>query len=135
MAVCVTELGVRAPGFAYRTFDPVHHRRGVARGASSLNGHNSLLGALFLGICLAITVLMPDQAAASTQVKEIQTLLNDLGYDAGRADGLMGRKTRKAIRTFQRDEGLPINGRPSRGLVEALQTAVARAAEIGRAHV
>ncbi len=44
-------------------------------------------------------------------VAEAQRWLNLLGYDAGPSDGLSGRQTRAALRTFQRDQGLEVNGR------------------------
>ncbi len=40
----------------------------------------------------------------------IQTLLAELGYAAGPADGLMGQRTRAAIRKFQQDKGLAVTG-------------------------
>lgn len=50
----------------------------------------------------------------------IQRSLNELGYDAGVADGLMGVRTRTAIRDYQSDHGLYIDGRPSEALREHL---------------
>ncbi len=44
-------------------------------------------------------------------VAEAQRRLNLLGYDAGPPDGLAGPRTRAALRTFQRDQGLEANGR------------------------
>lgn len=43
-------------------------------------------------------------------VKEIQKRLNELGYASGQADGIIGVKTLKAIRKFQRDYNLMIDG-------------------------
>jgi hypothetical protein len=54
-------------------------------------------------------------------VRRVQTLLTDLGYEPGPADGLMGRRTAAAIRGFQRQEGLSVDGRLSSNLVAALQ--------------
>ncbi len=45
-------------------------------------------------------------------VRDIQTHLNTLGYDAGPADGILGAKSRAAIRGFQKVHGLAVNGRP-----------------------
>lgn len=61
----------------------------------------------------------------SYSVKNVQALLNQLGYDAGTADGMMGLKTRNAIRTFERDVQLPVTGEPSRMLFQRLQQAAA----------
>ena len=55
-------------------------------------------------------------------VRDIQTMLSELGYDPGPADGVMGRRTRSAIRTYQLHSDLAINGQPSQGLRKALAT-------------
>jgi len=43
-------------------------------------------------------------------VKEMQLLLNQLGYEAGVADGLAGKVTRQAVQDFQVDHGLSVTG-------------------------
>ncbi|GAB5412861.1 MAG: lytic murein transglycosylase [Congregibacter sp.] len=50
-----------------------------------------------------------------------QTALNALGYDAGAPDGLVGRKTRAALREFQLARGLPADGYPGDDTLFALQ--------------
>jgi|GEM_PF-316549 len=47
----------------------------------------------------------------SQSLKRYQKTLNTLGYNAGRPDGLSGRKTRSAITNFQKDYGIPANGK------------------------
>lgn len=42
--------------------------------------------------------------------KKIQQKLNELGYSCGVADGIMGTKTRNAIKNFQKDHGLTVDG-------------------------
>lgn len=49
-------------------------------------------------------------AAAGVDVKAAQEKLNELGYGAGAADGIIGPRTRGAIRTFQEQNHLPITG-------------------------
>jgi hypothetical protein len=66
---------------------------------------------------------VPLKPTADPTVKAAQERLNELGYDAGPADGLMGGKTRAAIAAFQRDRGLPIDGKASSSLVETLNQA------------
>jgi len=46
------------------------------------------------------------------KVKRAQSLLRANGYAPGPADGLMGRKTRQALKRFQADNGLPTTGAP-----------------------
>lgn len=43
-------------------------------------------------------------------VKQIQLLLLYLGYDPGDPDGILGKNTRGAIRAFQEDNGLTVDG-------------------------
>ena len=46
-------------------------------------------------------------------VKEIQQLLNDVGYPAGKPDGLAGKNTNTALTNFMRDYGEVYDGKPS----------------------
>ncbi|MDX2477210.1 MAG: peptidoglycan-binding domain-containing protein [Gammaproteobacteria bacterium] len=50
------------------------------------------------------------QIRGNDEVKSIQSVLNNLGYDAGPADGIMGSKTREAIKLYQQDHDLPVTG-------------------------
>jgi TPR repeat protein/S1-C subfamily serine protease len=56
--------------------------------------------------------------------REVQQLLADLGYDPGPADGVVGPRTRAAIRAFQADVGLPVDGQISDELHTALTDAL-----------
>ncbi len=47
----------------------------------------------------------------------LQTGLNALGFDAGRADGIMGSRTRRALQRFQSERGLVADGYPTPELV------------------
>ena len=60
------------------------------------------------------------KAGTSETIKKAQQALNDLGYDAGTADGIMGQKTKKAVEQFQRDNGLTIDGIIGKQVKEAL---------------
>lgn len=54
-------------------------------------------------------------------VKAVQSRLNELGYNAGAADGLLGRKTRAAILAFQRDSGITADGVANASLLQQLE--------------
>jgi len=54
-------------------------------------------------------------------VSQIQSKLAAKGYNPGPADGVAGRKTRGAIRAYQRDNGLLVNGQPSSQLASHIQ--------------
>jgi peptidoglycan hydrolase-like protein with peptidoglycan-binding domain len=61
----------------------------------------------------------PATAASGTvtfSVRNMQMLLNDLGYDAGVEDGIMGSRTRSAIRAYQQNHGLVADGQLTAGL-------------------
>jgi hypothetical protein len=64
------------------------------------------------------------RATPNTTVQAVQRKLNELGYEAGTADGLMGRATFSAIVAFQRDSGLAATGVADEALL--LQLAVTR---------
>ncbi len=53
-------------------------------------------------------------------VRDLQTLLNMLGYAAGPPDGFNGPSTAAAIEAFQRAEGLPVEGRITPELIDTV---------------
>ena len=54
------------------------------------------------------------------QIRNIQEALDARGYDPGPVDGQMGRRTRQAIRQFQTDEKLRVDGKPTHALLHIL---------------
>lgn len=44
------------------------------------------------------------------EVAQIQARLTELGYDPGTADGIFGARTQEAVRAFQQDQGLAVDG-------------------------
>ena len=65
-----------------------------------------------------------DEVTASVDMKQavrnIQTILNKNGYDAGPADGVMGAKTKAAIAAFQGDNDMNATGEVDEPTVRAL---------------
>ena len=53
-------------------------------------------------------------------VKTVQSRLGALGYECGPADGIFGRKTRWAVRRFQKARGLKVDGIVGTGTWDAL---------------
>ncbi len=56
---------------------------------------------------------LPSERFATTDITNLQSNLNTLGYDAGKPDGVLGPGTRGAIRRFQQQFGLIADGYPS----------------------
>ncbi len=65
----------------------------------------------------AARTVKPDET-----VREAQTLLGKLGYDPGPADGLLGRRTVTAVREYQKDAGLPVDGKVNTRLLKSLRS-------------
>lgn len=47
----------------------------------------------------------------SSAVAQDQQMLLNAGYSPGRIDGILGRQTRAAVKSFQTAKGLPVTGR------------------------
>jgi len=63
-----------------------------------------------------------DPGLSRVERREMQTLLMRRGYDLdGKADGVIGTKTKEAISDFQSRAGLPPNGRASVSVLSALR--------------
>lgn len=56
----------------------------------------------------------------SEDVRTAQQALQSLGYSPGKADGIMGARTKAAFRKFQRKEGLQVTGEPDQATMHAL---------------
>jgi hypothetical protein len=59
---------------------------------------------------------------------DAQTALARLGFDAGAADGMIGARTRAALRAWQKAKGLPADGYLSIEVVQRLRAETAQAA-------
>ena len=49
-------------------------------------------------------------SAGKSEIKKVQKKLNELGYDCGTPDGIMGKKTKKALKEYQEDYNLTVDG-------------------------
>ena len=50
------------------------------------------------------------EGSKGTQVKVLQWLLNQSGFDAGKVDGIFGKGTKAAVRAYQKAKGLDDDG-------------------------
>ncbi|HXP75568.1 MAG TPA: peptidoglycan-binding domain-containing protein [Stellaceae bacterium] len=64
----------------------------------------------------------PASAYDEGTVRNIQAGLQRLGYDPGPADGRFGPQTEAAIRRFQQDNSLPVDGQPTAAVWQQIQT-------------
>ncbi len=65
-----------------------------------------------------------DRGLSRAERREVQELLIQLGYDIGGADGMIGAKTRAAIREFMGSRGTTTEGRAGGRVLDTLRTAV-----------
>ncbi len=75
----------------------------------------TLLMALFLALTLSNIVL-----AAPPTIREIQQILQQLGFTPGPADGVMGKQTREALKQFQRQQNIEQTGRTDQRTLDLL---------------
>ncbi len=66
-------------------------------------------------------VKVVDRVLTHDEVRELQTLLKQTGFDAGPADGIVGPRTNAAVRAFIRTRGLNLPDEPSRRVLEAMR--------------
>jgi peptidoglycan hydrolase-like protein with peptidoglycan-binding domain len=50
------------------------------------------------------------QGASGEVVKQLQSALKDLGYDVGAVDGKFGAQTERAVKAFQKAQGIDVDG-------------------------
>jgi len=104
----VVPAGYRGPAFAvYGNFRRIMRWNHSILYAISV-GH---LADRFVGAG-PISVPRPtsDRRVSISMVKEIQAMLNQRGFDAGKPDGIVGKGSRGAIRAFQKSKNVPADG-------------------------
>ncbi len=57
---------------------------------------------------------------SAAEVRQVQTLLTRRGYDVGKIDGVIGLKTRAAVKDVQQKLGLPADSYPDAALLAKL---------------
>ena len=66
--------------------------------------------------------------STGSEVRELQRRLRELGYLSGSADGDFGDATEQAVRAFQRNNGLTVDGKVGSATLEKLYSSSAKAA-------
>jgi membrane-bound lytic murein transglycosylase B len=72
-----------------------------------------------------------DRPLSRAEVEEIQSLLARLGFDPGTPDGVLGAKTRAALRAYQRQSDLAPDGYPTPEVLQRLRRAAEQSAKAG----
>jgi membrane-bound lytic murein transglycosylase B len=97
-----------------------------------MNWNRSTLYALAVGVLAQQIVGGPpvmqsapadDEPLSHNTIVDLQSRLAKLGLYTDEADGLLGPKTRSAVRLFQKQVGLPADGHPTPDVVRRLQQA------------
>lgn len=117
-AAILLPSGHTGPAFlVYRNFDVI------------MGWNRSEFYALAVGVLAdriaggGILVRPPDadeQGLSRDTITRLQQKLNQLGYDAGRADGILGTATRSALRAFQEAKGGIADGYPDASTLRSL---------------
>lgn len=118
MASILLPQGWQGPAFmVFDNFDIIMHWNrsvnyalSVAQLAKLLNLEPSILGGGFA----------ESGALTYQQMLDLQNRLNDLGFDAGVADGLPGLQTQAAVRSYQLQQQLPADGYASPSFYQRL---------------
>lgn len=123
----VADYNSRCGNFRYRSGALESARRDIEpyRSQFQSEGRSRFIRSPSTG---TLSVPAPSRPAPDATVQAIQRKLNELGYDAGTADGLMGRGTRSAVIAFQQDRGLAATGVADQALLLQLQRAPSRSA-------
>lgn len=74
-----------------------------------------------LAMALALLVAIPAMADDSARIAEVQQALQVMGYDPGPVDGAMGENTRRAVKAFQGEFGLAVDGSIDDALLSRLR--------------
>jgi len=121
----VADYNSRCGSFRYRSGALESARRDVEPYRSQLQaeGRSRFARSPSTG---SLSAPAPARPAADETVRAVQQKLNELGYSAGPADGLMGRGTRAAVIAFQQDRGLAATGVADQALLLQLQRAPSR---------
>jgi peptidoglycan hydrolase-like protein with peptidoglycan-binding domain len=59
----------------------------------------------------SVKIKVVPEVKSRPSVKQVQIALKNSGYNPGYIDGRMGRQTKEAIKAFQKDNNLPIDGK------------------------
>ena len=116
--------GVRGPAFLVgKNFDTFYSYNASENYALAIAHLSNLIGNNNDYVGFATPWPTDDPGLSRAENRELQTLLLARGHDIGQPDGLIGAKTRDAIRAEQTRLNMPVNGRGGQKLLGALRQA------------
>jgi hypothetical protein len=116
--------GARGPAFLVgKNFDTLYSYNASENYALAIAHLADLIAANASSADTAFVQSWPtdDPGLSRAQNRELQSLLLAKGYDIGAADGMIGAKTREAIKAEAARLGLPATGRAGQNLLQALR--------------
>jgi len=113
--------GANGPAFlVFRNFDAIYSYNAAESYALAIAHLSDRLRG---GSPIATAWPTDDRGLSRAERKQVQELLLQLGYDIGAADGMIGAKTRAAIREFMASRGVTVEGRAGGRVLDALKSA------------
>ena len=120
-ASIITPAGHKGPAFVvlknFRALLRYNNATAYALGVSRLS--DKLIG----GDALVASWPANEKQLSRSDTKELQERLTGLGCKAGKPDGIVGPSTRKAVRCYQKQLGVPQDGFPTTALLRRLRGA------------
>ncbi len=104
-----------------RNFDTLYSYNASENYALAIAHLSDLVAATDGGVAFAAPWPTDDPGLSRAQNRELQTLLLARGHDIGAADGLIGARTREAIKAEQQRLGMKADGRAGQKLLAALR--------------
>ncbi len=123
-AVLLTPVGAKGPAFLAL---PNHFVIRQYNNALSYALAVGLLADRIAGRAPVLAAWPAETPLSLADRSDAQTALVKLGFDAGAADGLIGVKTRSALRAWQKAKGMPADGYLSIDLVQRLRAEAGQA--------
>lgn len=74
----------------------------------------------------AVTKITLKRGMSGNGVRMLQNRLNEVGYSCGAADGKFGALTQRAVKRFQQDNALPVNGIADEKTLEKIEKVFAK---------
>ena len=114
--------GTQGPAFLTgKNFDTIYSYNASENYALAIAQLSTLVGSHGDNIGFVTPWPTDDPGLSRAENRELQTLLQARGYDIGTPDGLIGAKTRVAIRAEQDRLGMPVDGRAGQKFLTALR--------------